>query len=131
MSASHFAISLARRARSASRSITPLSGSAATSPRTTSCTAPCGGASEKEISAIRARRWMNSDQCRARNIHLDAHRADRGDQIDHPADLGFGHLVVEAVVRRPGIERQHVVTRRPLFGGDAPQLFADEWHEWM
>ena len=49
-----------------------------------------------------------------RNIHLDAHRADRGDQIDHPADLAFGHLVVEAVVLRPGVEREHMIALRPL-----------------
>ena len=44
MSASAFCISLASRARSAARSMTPLSGSAAASPRTTSCTEPCGAA---------------------------------------------------------------------------------------
>ena len=44
MSASAFCISLSSRARSAARSMTPLSGSAATSPRTRSCTEPCGGA---------------------------------------------------------------------------------------
>src|SRR5450830_1476942 len=66
MSASALAISLARRARSAARSITPLSGSAATSPRTTSCTEPCGAVAADEISDTRARRLMNSAQRSAR-----------------------------------------------------------------
>src|SRR5450830_167332 len=54
MSASALAISLASRARSASRSITPLSGNAATSPRTTNCTEPCGAVTADEISDTRA-----------------------------------------------------------------------------
>ena len=112
MSASAFCISLASRARSAARSMTPLSGSAATSPRTTSCTEPCGALAADEISDTRASRLMNSAQrSRARlrlgrragqhqrdrrgDVHLGAHRADGGDQIDHPADLGFGLVVGE------------------------------------
>ncbi len=82
MSASALAISLASRARSAARSITPLSGSAATSPRMTSCTAPCGGASAKEMSATRASRWMNSDQCFARiAVSADAFAKTKGSMV--------------------------------------------------
>ena len=35
------------------------------------------------------------------DIHFGAHRADGGDQIDDPADLGFGLVVGEAVELRP------------------------------
>ena len=34
-------------------------------------------------------------QRRRRNVHLRAHRADRGDEVDHPADLGFGRGIGE------------------------------------
>ena len=63
------------------------------------------------------------------NVHLDAHGADRRDEIDHPADLRLGGGVIEAVVLRPGVERQHVVTLGALLRGNAPQLFRDERHK--
>ncbi len=99
--------------------MTPLSGSAATSPRTTSCTEPCGAVAAKEISERRASRLhefassalpapcvsaeaptSTSGICVAADVHLRAHRADGGDEIDHPADFGFGFVVVEPVVAR-------------------------------
>ena len=55
-----------------------------------------------------------------RNIHLDAHRADGGDEIDHPADLGLGRRIVETVVLRPGVERQHMVALGALLRRDPP-----------
>ena len=99
---------------------------------------------------MRARRWMNSDQCRARMaVCGDAPASTSGSMvaagifistrteriavirsITQPISAS-ATVIVEAVVRRPRIERQHVVTRRPVLGGDAPQLFADEWHERM
>src|SRR3954470_9584166 len=68
MSASALAISLSSRAFSAARSITPLSGSATTSPRTSNCTAPSGGRSAKEISPSRAMRLTVSPQRCARSL---------------------------------------------------------------
>src|SRR5215475_13657228 len=53
MSPSALPISFSSRVRSAARSITPFSGSAATSPRTSTCTAPSGALSANEISASR------------------------------------------------------------------------------
>src|SRR6185436_4885726 len=68
MSASALAISLSSRALSAERSMTPFSGSATTSPRTSNCTAPSGGRSAKEISTRRARRFTVSFQRWARSL---------------------------------------------------------------
>ena len=48
------------------------------------------------------------------DVHLGAHRADRGDQIDHPADLGLGLGVVEPVVLGHGASTSSVVAPGPL-----------------
>src|SRR5665213_843894 len=73
ISDSAFCISLVSRARSAAMSMTPISGSAATSPRTTSCTEPFGAVAADEISDTRARRLMKSAQRSARLcVSLDA-----------------------------------------------------------
>ena len=99
-----------RRARSAARSTMPASGSAAISPRTTRCTDCRGAASAKRdvrqarqalrcVSRQRPSRSRTSgagvdederDLRAGRHVHLRAHRADLGDQVDHPADLGLG-----------------------------------------
>src|SRR5450755_1612021 len=79
ISASALAISLASRARSAARSMMPFSGSAATSPRTTSCTEPCGALAADEISDTRASRLMKSAQRVARAlVSFDAPASTKG-----------------------------------------------------
>ena len=45
-------------------------------------------------------------QRRGRHAHLGLHRANFGDQIDHPADFGFDRLVDLKAFRGPGPERQ-------------------------
>ena len=115
-----------------------------------SCTEPCGAASAKVMSATRARRLTNSAQRPARAlVSADAPASTSGigvpaamfisarteriarDQIDHPADLGFGLGVVEPVVLRPRRQHQQRVAPGPGLGGDAPQLLGDERHERM
>ena len=44
------------------------------------------------------------------DVHFRAHRADRGDEIDHPADLGFGGGIAEIA----GIERQQDRRKQPV-----------------
>ena len=71
------------------------------------------------------------DRYRRGDIHFSAHRANGGDQIDHPADLGLGLKIDEAVVPGPARQREQAVTGRAAFGRHPPQLFRDEGRERM
>ena len=67
-----------------------------------------------------------------RDIHLCPQRADRGHEVDHPADLGFGLRIMERIVLRPVREHQQVFRARGVrLRREAPQLLGDEGHERM
>ena len=121
----------------------PASGSAATSPRTMSCTDCGGAASAKPMSDRRASRRIVSlhsvearprlgrgahqherDLRAGRHVRLRAGRADLADEIDDPADLGLGRFVDESLERRPGGEGQDALPAPAL-----PQLLGEERHE--
>ena len=141
-------ISLARRARSAAKSMMPSSGSAAVLPRTGTCT-DCrwrlGGerdrrqpreAAHRVAPAVRApaRRRIGADEDKRdqgaeRDAHLAAHRADFGNEVDHPADLGLSVAVLEAGEVAPSCQRQHAGSCGSLRAFDRPQLLGEERHE--
>ena len=79
---------------------------------------PAAPSRADEISDTRASRLMNSAQRPARacvsvgsagqhhrdrggDVHLGAYRADGGDEIDHPADFGFGFVISKTFEFRP------------------------------
>src|SRR5215467_6509735 len=105
MSASTLAISFSSRARSAARSMTPLSGSAATSPRTSSCTAPCGAVSANEMSPRRASRLRNS-------LHRLARALVSADTAVSASGIGVaGEMFISARTERIAVMRS---TTQPI-----------------
>ena len=64
------------------------------------------------------------------DVHFGAHRADRRDEIDHPADLGFGLGIAEPVVLRPGASAS-MCSRFGPCSAVTPKLLGDEGHERM
>ena len=112
---------------SAARSIRLPSGRQTVASPTTICAAPFGAASASEMPSTRASRliaasWRSSrsrvsavgadhDQRRdrrRRHVHLRAHRADAGDQIDQPVDLVGGGIVGVRRRRPCGMAEQSV-----------------------
>ena len=65
------------------------------------------------------------------DVHLRPHRADGGDEIDHPADLGLGLRVIERFVLGPVRKCEQALARGAAFRRHPPQLLGDERREWM
>src|SRR6266481_521565 len=113
MSASALANSLSSRAFSAERSITPFSGNAATSPRTSNCTAPSGAVSANEMSASRAIRLTTSFQrCARPFVSADAPASTSGVNV-------AGGIFISARTERIAVTRS---TTQPISASAASSV---------
>ncbi len=66
-----------------------------------------------------------------RHVHLRAHRAHLGHELDEPADLGVGVGILQAAMARPFRQHQQAVAALAFRHALGPQLLGDEGHEGM